>query len=125
MKRAKSLDNVVTSTKKRLRKSLAESLADSEVPLKDTDPEHPTSSVNLRQKGRGNAKKTPIDNLIKSTKYKFILDTTRTINDVVEGEVLITQSAKPECYFRIGCKRQFAINSLRKVGKDLKGKKPQ
>ena len=126
VKRARSLDvGLTSSTKKRLRKSLAESLADSEVPLKDTDPEHPTSSVNLRKKGRKNSKKTPMDNLIKSSKYKFILDTTRTINDIVEGEVLVTQSAKPECYFRIGSKHQLAINSLRKIGRDLKVKKPQ
>ena len=114
VKRIRSLDiGLTSSTKKKLRKSLAESFADSEAPLKDTDPEHPTSSFNLRKKGRRNTKKTPMDTLLKSSRYKFILDTTRTINDVVEGEVLITHSAKPECYFRIGSKYQ------------LKGKKPQ
>ena len=126
-KRTRSLDiGVIPSTKKRLRQSFAESLADAEVPLKDTDPEHPTSSFNLRKKGRKKAKKTPMDNLIKSTKNKYVLDTNRTINDVVGGEVLITQSVKQECYFRIGGNTsQLTSNSFpRKVGKDHhKGKK--
>merc|ERR1719153_131768 len=129
VKRTRSLDAGVTlSSKKRLRKAFAESLADTEIPLKDTDPEHPTSSFNLRKKGRKKAKKTTMDNLIRSTKNKYILDTSHTINDVVGGEVLITQSVKPECFFRISSSSnssQPTSNGFRMVGKDLKGKKPQ
>merc|ERR1719369_396270 len=129
VKRTRSLVAGVTlSSKKRLRKAFAESLADTEIPLKDTDPEHPTSSFNLRKKGRKKAKKTTMDNLIRSTKNKYILDTSNTINDVVGGEVLITQSVKPECFFRISSSSkssQPTSNGFRIVEKDLKGKKPQ
>lgn len=64
-----------------------------------------TSSFNLRKKGRKTAKRTFMDNRMRSTKNKFILDKTSTVNDVLKGEVLINQSVKPECYFRISGNR--------------------
>jgi len=60
-----------------------------------------TSSFNLRKKGRKAVKRTSIDNLMKRTKNKFILDTTHTVNDVVEGKVIINEQVKPACYYRV------------------------
>jgi len=81
-----------------------------------------TSSFNLRKKGRKTAKRTSMDNRMRSSKNKFILDKTSIVNDVLEGKVLINQSVKPECYFRISGNRA-QLTALEKKLENIDTKK--
>ena len=137
----KSASRTPASPKKRSRISTRDSFTDD--PVKDTDPRHPTSSISLRMKGRnhkGFRKLMTMGPLVHYNKYQ--LDESTTINDCVEGEVLIPLYKK-EFYFSISAEppltegdpddsigiddndERHPTNSrtLRRKGREHKGKK--
>jgi len=143
VKRNRSTVNSVldtTSTRKRLRTSYSEDFP--EISLRDTDPQHPTSSFNLRLKGRNHKGTKKLSAMGILTMYnRYQLDPSTTINDCVDGEVLVFKPLRPEYYYCISAeeppteddeldymrdndeRRPTNSNILRRKGRDHKGKK--
>merc|ERR1719347_2241361 len=120
-----SMPEMTALPKKRLRRSCAGYPPDDETSLQDTDPNHPTSSMNLRTKGRNlkNSKKlSEFDTLMKTN--KLVLHSNQTINDVVNGEVLIMQSVKSECYFRVSGSGSTGKMLLQKIQEEASTQEP-
>ena len=138
LKRSKSTSNLIPTTSGTARKRSRTKTFDITDEVKDTDPSHPTSSVNLRIKGRtlkGSKKLTDMGPLIHHEKLQ--LDDSSIITDCVKGEILMYKSRMKESYFRVSADfstvdgvsdkeddgQPTSSETLRKKGRNNKGKK--